>query len=58
MAGGGWKRTGHVVYAPVAYLMIFIDETLQEEESDTTRKEGHKRVLQESRLEGRRERME
>ena len=25
----------------VAYLMIIIDETCQEEESDTTRKDGH-----------------
>ncbi len=31
---------GQVGYVPVAYLMIIIDETLQEEESDTTRKEG------------------
>ena len=28
---------------PVVYLMIIIDETLQEDESDTTRKEGHKK---------------
>ena len=28
---------------PVAYLMIIIDETRQEEESDTTRKEGHEK---------------
>ena len=34
---------GQVGYVPVAYLMIIIDETLQEEESDTTRKEGHKK---------------
>ena len=27
-------------YVPAAYLMIIIDETLQEEDSDTTRKEG------------------
>ena len=26
---------------PVAYLMIIIDETLQEEEGDKTRREGH-----------------
>ena len=32
---------GQVGYVPVAYLMIIIDETLQEEESDTTGKEGH-----------------
>ena len=31
---------GHVGYVPAAYLMIIIDETLQEEDSDTTRKEG------------------
>ena len=31
---------GQVGYVPVAYLMIIIDETRQEEESDTTRKEG------------------
>ena len=34
---------GRVVYAPVAYLMIIIDETRQEEKSDTTRKEGHEK---------------
>ena len=28
---------------PVAYVMIIIDETLREEESDTTRKEGHEK---------------
>ena len=32
---------GHVGYVPVAYLMIIIDETLHEEERDTTKKEGH-----------------
>ena len=31
---------GHVGYVPATYLMIIIDETLQEEDSDTTRKEG------------------
>ena len=31
---------GQVGYVPSAYLMIIIDETLQEEDSDTTRKEG------------------
>ena len=30
---------GQVGYVPLAYLMIIIDETLQEEDSDTTRKE-------------------
>ena len=30
-----------VGYVPATYLMIIIDETLQEEESDKTRKEGH-----------------
>ena len=34
---------GQVGYVPVAYLMIIIDETLHEEESDTTRKEGHEK---------------
>ena len=32
---------GQVGYVPVAYLMIIIDYTLQEEESDTARKEGY-----------------
>ena len=45
MAGGGLKRTAQVGYVPVAYLMIIIDETLQEEESDTTRKEGHEKSI-------------
>ena len=31
---------GQVGYVPAAYLMIIIDETLQKEDSDTTRKEG------------------
>ena len=31
---------GQVGYVPAAYLMIIIDETLQEEDSDITRKEG------------------
>ena len=31
---------GQVGYVPASYLMIIIDETLQEEDSDTTRKEG------------------
>ena len=34
---------GQVGYVPAAYLMIIIDETLQEEDSDTTRKEGQGR---------------
>ncbi len=33
---------GQVGYVPAVYLMIIIDETRQEEESDTNRKEGHK----------------
>ena len=41
MAGRGWKGTGGIW--PVAYLMIIIDETRQEEESDTNRKEGHEK---------------
>ena len=31
---------GQMGYVPASYLMIIIDETLQEEDSDTTRKEG------------------
>ena len=34
---------GQVGYVSVAYLMIIIDETLHEEESDTTRKERHEK---------------
>ena len=47
-----------VGYEPVAYLMIIIDETLHEEESDTNRKEGHEKRLMEPILEGRWDRME
>ena len=43
---------------PVEYIMFFIDETLQEEESDTTRKEGHEMSTDERRLAGRWDRME
>ena len=50
---------GQVGYVTAAYLMITIDETRQEEESDTNRKEGHtKRGLMEPRLEGRWDKME
>ena len=34
------NEKGQVGYVPVAYHMIIIDETVHEEESDTTRKEG------------------
>ena len=34
---------GQVGYVPAAYLMIIIDETRQEEENDTNRKEGHEK---------------
>ena len=34
---------GQVGYVPVAYVMINIDETRQEEESDITRKDGHEK---------------
>ena len=34
---------GQVGYVPVAYLMIILDETVQEEESDTTKNEGHEK---------------
>ena len=37
LAENGKRQVG---YVPAAYLMIIIDETLQEEDSDTTRKEG------------------
>ena len=41
-----------VGYVPVAYLMIIIDETLQEEESDTTRKEGHEKRTDGTKIRG------
>ena len=34
---------GQVGYVPAVYLMIIIDETRQEEESDTDMKEGHEK---------------
>ena len=34
---------GQVGYVPAAYLMIIIDETRQEEERDATRKDGHEK---------------
>ena len=34
---------GQVGYVPVAYVMMIMGETLQEEESETTRKEGHEK---------------
>ena len=34
---------GQVEYVPAAYLMIIIDETHQEEENDTNRRDGHER---------------
>ena len=34
---------GQVGYVPVAYHLIIIDETRQEEESDTTRKKGREK---------------
>ena len=40
---------GHV---PVAYLMIIIYETVQEEESDTTRKEGHEKMTDGTKIGG------
>ena len=36
---------GQVGYVPVEYLMIIIDETLEEEESDKPGKRKTKRVL-------------
>ena len=46
---GGKEQMG---YAPVAYLMIIIDETLQEEESDTNRNEGHEKRTDGTKIEG------
>ena len=48
---------GHVGYVPAAYLMIILDETLHEEESDPTRTEGHDKRTDRIRLEGRWDRM-
>ena len=36
-------RRGQVGYVPAAYLMLIIDETRQEEENDTNRKDGHEK---------------
>ena len=41
-----------VGYVPVAYLMIIIDETRQEEERDTTRKEGHEKKTDGTKIRG------
>ena len=41
MAGRGWKRTGGICAS--GYLMIIVDETHQEEENDTERRDGHER---------------
>ena len=51
---------GQVGYVPVAYFMIIIDETRQEEESDTTRKDGHEKRTDgtKPRLEGRWDKVE
>ena len=35
---------GHVVYVPVAYLMIIMDETVREERCDKTGKEGQEKI--------------
>ena len=37
---------------PVTYIMIIIDETRQEEESDKTRKEGHEKRTDGTTIEG------
>ena len=42
MAGRGWKRTGGICASGI-YLMIIVDETHQEEENDTDRRDGHER---------------
>ena len=56
MAGREWK--GQVGYVPAAYLMIIVDETLQEEDSDTTRKEGQGKGTDGTKIGGRWDRME
>ena len=43
---------GQVGYVPVAYLIIIIDETLKEEESDATWKEGHAKRTDGTNIEG------
>ena len=45
---------GQVGYVPVAYIyiMIIIDETLQEEENDTSRKEGHEKRTDGTKIRG------
>ena len=49
---------GQVGYVPVSHLMIIVDETIQEEGCDRTRKEVQGRVRMEPRLERRWDRME
>ncbi len=49
---------GQVGYVPAAYLMIIIDETRQEEESDTNRKEGHEKRTDGTKIGGRWGKME
>ena len=49
---------GQVRYVPSAYLMIIIDETRQEEESDTNRKEGHEKRTYGTTIRGRWDKME
>ena len=48
----------HIHNVPVAYLMIIIDDTRQEEESDTTRKEGHEKRTDGTKIGGRWDKME
>ena len=55
LAENGKRQVG---YVPAAYLMIIIDETLQEEDSDTTRKKDKERGLVEPIFEGRWDSME
>ena len=49
---------GRVGYVPAAYLMIIIDETRQEEEGDTDRKEGHEKRTDGTKIGGRWDKME
>ena len=43
---------GHVGCVPAAYLMVILNETLHEEESDTSRKEGHDKRTDGTKIEG------
>ena len=58
MAGRGWKGTGGICVSGLSYDMIIIDETVQEEESDTTKNEGHEKRTDGTKIGGRWDGME